>query len=188
MKYRQDSGCLLQDPIPHQRAAASGGISLRVPLIAVIALCLSWVLSGPGLASPISPVGEWMSIDDDGETPVSIIRIYESGDTLAARVVKIIKEGADPKALCTACQGELKDKPIAGMRILWGMQADGEEWSGGQILDPDSGESYSCILKLDGEKLIVRGYIGIKAFGRSQTWRRAPNPDPQASPETKPRS
>ena len=148
---------------------------MRVPLATAIALFLSWVVGGPGVASSLSPVGEWMSIDDDGKTPVSIIRIYESGDTLAARVVQIIKEGADPAALCTACQGELKDKPIAGMRILWGMQADGPEWSGGQILDPDSGKSYSCILKLEGDKLIVRGYIGLKAFGRSQTWQRAPN-------------
>ncbi len=161
---------------------------MKVLFATALAFCLSWVVGAPGLASPISPVGEWMSIDDDGKTPVSIIRIYESGDTLAGRVVRIVKDGADPAAVCTACQGQLKDTPIAGMRILWGMQPDGQEWSGGRILDPDSGKSYSCILKLDGEQLIVRGYIGLKAFGRSQTWQRVPKADQQPSVGTGPPS
>ena len=160
---------------------------MKAPITALLAICLSFAGAGPSLASPLSPVGEWMTIDDDGKTPVSIIRIYESGDTLAARVVRIVKEGADPDALCTACQGDLKDKPIAGMRILWDMRADGQEWTGGRILDPDTGENYSCTLKLEGESLKVRGYIGLKVFGRSQTWHRVHNTGGESSPpETRP--
>ena len=49
---------------------------------------------------------------------------------------------------------------------------NGDEWSGGEILDPKNGKTYRATMKLaeDGKKLIVRGYIGMPMFGRSQTW------------------
>jgi uncharacterized protein (DUF2147 family) len=48
------------------------------------------------------------------------------------------------------------------------------EWSDGEILDPKNGKTYRCDIQLtdNGEKLNVRGYIGITLFGRSQTWER----------------
>jgi uncharacterized protein (DUF2147 family) len=58
------------------------------------------------------------------------------------------------------------------MEILRGMRANGSAWSGGEILDPETGKTYRAKMKLSdgGDKLIVRGYIGISLFGRSQTW------------------
>ena len=58
------------------------------------------------------------------------------------------------------------------MEILRGLHPDGDEWTGGEILDPESGKTYRAKLKLidNGEKLEVRGYIGFSMFGRSQTW------------------
>jgi uncharacterized protein (DUF2147 family) len=48
------------------------------------------------------------------------------------------------------------------------------EYSGGDILDPDSGAVYRCKLRLDqnGSRLIVRGYIGFSLLGRTQIWQR----------------
>ena len=37
---------------------------------------------------------------------------------------------------CKECKGDRKDKPIIGMTILWGLKQDGDEWNGGEILDP----------------------------------------------------
>jgi uncharacterized protein (DUF2147 family) len=49
--------------------------------------------------------------------------------------------------------------------------ANGNVYEGGKVLDPKNGKSYQCKISLDGkDKLIVRGYIGISLFGRSQTW------------------
>ena len=42
----------------------------------------------------------------------------------------------------------------------------------GRIYDPESGKTYKSVLSSDGNTLSVRGYVGIKAFGRSQTWKR----------------
>ena len=49
---------------------------------------------------------------------------------------------------------------------------DGDEYVGGEILDPDNGKIYRSKVRLidDGKKLSVRGYIGVPALGRSQTW------------------
>ena len=52
--------------------------------------------------------------------------------------------------------------------------SDGNEYTDGEILGPDSGTIYHCKIRLDdgGRKLVVRGYIGVSLFGRSQTWER----------------
>ena len=48
-------------------------------------------------------------------------------------------------------------------------------YSGGEILDPDTGGVYRSTMTLsaDGRRLTVRGYIGIPLFGRTQEWVRA---------------
>ena len=60
-------------------------------------------------------------------------------------------------------------------RILWGLKKDGDEWSGGKILDPENGKSYKCWIQVidDGRRLKVRGYIGISLLGRTQYWKKA---------------
>src|SRR5215471_11024198 len=76
----------------------------------------------------------------------------------------------DPR--CTRCDGELKGRPLIGLHILWDLSKDGDEWSGGKILDPDNGKVYKCYIALehDGKKLKVRGFIGFSLLGRTQHW------------------
>lgn len=49
---------------------------------------------------------------------------------------------------------------------------DGTKYNGGYILDPNNGKEYKCFMYLesDGQKLVVRGYIGFSLIGWSQTW------------------
>jgi len=69
--------------------------------------------------------------------------------------------------------------PIIGLEILEGFTARGNDrWDGGTIYDPNNGRTYKCTMRLDGRgRLIVRGYVGISAFGRSTTWERVPGED-----------
>ena len=61
--------------------------------------------------------------------------------------------------------------------IIRGLKKNGDEYSGGDILDPENGMVYRCKLRLieSGSKLVVRGYFVIPLLGRSQIWIRQPD-------------
>ena len=118
-------------------------------------------------------IGTWKTIDDKTGKEKSYVKIYETkSGKLQGDVVKILTPGRDD-AKCTDCKGDRKNKPIVGMTIMWGMEKDGNEWTNGRILDPNSGKEYSCKMKLkDNNTLEVRGFMGISLLGRTQTWYR----------------
>jgi uncharacterized protein (DUF2147 family) len=76
--------------------------------------------------------------------------------------------------VCDQCTDERRNQPVLGLTVLTGLRRDGERYTGGRILDPDTGIVYSCrmILVDGGQRLEVRGYIGWSLFGRTQSWRR----------------
>lgn len=122
-----------------------------------------------------SPAGLWKSIDDKTGKPKALIRIADSGGELSGKIEKLFLEAheeKDPK--CDKCEGVNKNQPIIGMTILFGLKKDGEEYSGGKILDPANGKLYSSKLSVidNNKKLNVRGFIGMPWLGRTQTWLR----------------
>jgi uncharacterized protein (DUF2147 family) len=126
-------------------------------------------------AADSSPAGRWQTIDDDDGKPRSLVVIEEKQGELSGRIEKIFpRPGDDTQNLCEQCEGARKNQPIVGMVFLWGLRKQGDEYAGGEILDPDNGNIYRATLKLspDGKQLTVRGYLGISLFGRSQTWLR----------------
>ena len=66
-----------------------------------------------------------------------------------------------------------RSRPILGLVILRGFEKDGNEYEDGTIYDPKTGKTYSANMKLNGNKLDVRGYIGISMIGRTTTWHKA---------------
>ena len=128
-----------------------------------------------GLASAqMTPVGLWKTIDDDGKTEKSYVRISESGGLVSGKVEKVLDPKAKPDDVCDKCSDERKDKPIVGLAIIRNAKKSGDDtWEGGDITDPNNGKVYRLRLKpLDGGKrLEVRGYIG--PFFRNQQWVRA---------------
>ncbi len=125
-----------------------------------------------------SPVGYWRTIDDATGKPRGVVKIEEVNGELIGHIVKVFpRPGEEENPVCVKCKGEMKGRRAIGMRVLWGMKKDGDEWSGGQVMDPDNGETYKGYLKLQsfGRKLKLRGYIGISLFGRSQIWERLEN-------------
>jgi uncharacterized protein (DUF2147 family) len=62
--------------------------------------------------------------------------------------------------------------PLLGLQILKDFVYDAEdkEWEDGTIYDPKNGKTYSCNMTLAGNKLNVRGYVGISMIGRTSVW------------------
>ncbi|HLI17079.1 MAG TPA: DUF2147 domain-containing protein [Rhodanobacteraceae bacterium] len=126
-------------------------------------------------ANDATPVGTWTQVDDATGKPKSIVEITQQPDGTLQGVVKQVlfsDQGTHP--VCEKCSGERHNQPVDGMIIMWGVKKDGDVWDGGQILDPNNGKTYKVKLSLsdDGQKLDVRGYIGMPMLGRTQTWLR----------------
>ncbi|ALT78250.1 MAG: DUF2147 domain-containing protein [Burkholderiaceae bacterium] len=121
-----------------------------------------------------SPVGLWKTIDDDGKTEKSLVRITEKDGVLTGTIEKVFEAGKQD-AKCDKCSDDRKDKPVTGMQIIRGVKQDSDDklhWVGGEILDPNNGKVYKTRLKPveGGKKLEMRGYIGF--FYRTQVWLR----------------
>jgi uncharacterized protein (DUF2147 family) len=119
--------------------------------------------------------GLWKTIDDETGKPRALVRIVESNGEYRGKIEKLFRgPGQDPNPKCDKCEGANKDQPRIGMTIITGMHQEGNEYTGGQILDAESGKVYKSKMTLleDGKKLNVRGYIGMPMFGRTQTWLR----------------
>ncbi|WP_049764183.1 DUF2147 domain-containing protein [Polaromonas sp. JS666] len=147
---------------------------LRLKQTGSVGLILAAALMAPPVrADDASPAGLWRNVDDVSGKPRALIRITESNETLQGRIEKVFPGPTeDPNPKCDKCQGANKDAPVIGLVILNGLTKDGDEYGGGQILDPDNGKVYRSKVRLtdNGKKLSVRGYIGVPMLGRSQTW------------------
>ena len=134
----------------------------------------------PAMASAAMPfVGLYQTIDDETNTPKSIVALYEYTDgddtELAGRIVALygadgtISETlANPTRIADAVKGAPK---MVGLDIIWDMEwdADDKEYSDGKIMDPKSGKVYSSVMWQDTPAALnVRGKIG--PFGRTQKW------------------
>ena len=94
-------------------------------------------------ASPA--VGLWKNVEAN---KVTFIRTYEEGGQLKAKVEK------------------------TGKQIVWDMKKDGAKWTGGKLLDPDSGRVFNCYIESPdgGKTLVVKGSLSL--MSKTQTWTR----------------
>ncbi|OAL80853.1 signal peptidase [Acinetobacter sp. SFB] len=119
--------------------------------------------------------GVWKNIDDKTGSSKAILEIrQENNGTYTAKIVKITpRPGYTAKETCVNCPAPYTNKPILGMDVLKGLKpAAGSNFTDGKIIDPLSGNIYSMKAKLspNGKRLTLRGYVGVSALGRSQTW------------------
>ena len=146
--------------------------SITMVLQIIIISVMVWSVAS---ASELSPVGLWKTIDDNTGKPRGLVRIMEQNGEYQGKVEKIFTApGEDPDPKCEKCDGARRNQPVIGMTILWGLTKQGDEYQGGEILDPENGKVYRATMKLngDGGRLDVRGFIGFSLFGRTQTWLR----------------
>lgn len=139
---------------------------LKLAAVAFVASLMFIATTVMAFSGRSTVLGHWKTIDDETGDAKSIVKIYEVDGKYYGRVDRLLK---DPGKLCDKCEGEDHNKPIEGMVIMWGMNADGdEEYSGGKIFDPAKNKTYRCSMWIKDGKLMVRGYLG--PFYRTQTW------------------
>jgi hypothetical protein len=118
--------------------------------------------------------GLWEQTDPDGRVGSWFLIFKNRGfyEGILARTFP--KPGEDPNPICTKCTGDQKDLPSTGLILIKGMQRKGRMYENGTILDPRDGTAYKATMELspDGQKLTLRGFIGLPIFGKSQTWTR----------------
>jgi uncharacterized protein (DUF2147 family) len=138
-------------------------------------LLLAALLAIPAIASAQhAALGRWRTVDDNTGKPRSIVEVYDAGTgTINARVLRVLDPGK-PDPVCDKCEGTRRGKPVVGMVIAWNLRPKGARLEGGSILDPDNGKVYSVRMTpvAGGEKLEVRGFLGVAWLGRTQAWLR----------------
>lgn len=157
---------------------------LKTALLAF--LCIGFYLLGSySLAhsaesgAVVTPAGLWRTYDDNDGSFRSIVEIKEDHGKFSGTILKPFLKAGEPTT-CISCDGDLKNHPISGFPLFSNLKADDDVWKGGDIVDPKNGKSYSVKLSLEdnGNKLKVRGYLGISLFGRTQYWVRTTADDP----------
>lgn len=158
---------IILKPLTHSRSVAFLSFSL-VGMACMLALLPHFAQAEEG-----GPSGLWKNVDDVSGKPRALIRITEVNGVLQGRIEKVFPGPSEnPNPPCDKCEGANKGTPVIGLTILSGLQKDGDQYTGGEILDPDNGKVYRSKVHLleGGKKLSVRGYIGVPVLGRSQTW------------------
>jgi uncharacterized protein (DUF2147 family) len=149
-------------------------MSRALSLIAVFAAMVA--IAPVASAQELTPVGRWVTVDDNTGKDRSVVTLTEKDGVVFGHIEKLILDPSeDPNPKCDKCSDAKKDQPVIGLEILWGLKKDGNEWSGGKILDPDNGKTYKCWIQVidEGRRMKVRGFIGISLLGRTQYWKKA---------------
>lgn len=133
-----------------------------------------FVVFGVAAHAQLSPVGLWKTIDDDGKTAKSLVRISEQDGVLSGNIEKIF-DATKAGGKCDKCIDDRKDQPVLGMTIIRNVRQETQDktlWSGGEILDPNNGKVYKTRLQpVEGGKFMeMRGYVAF--FYRTQVWQR----------------
>lgn len=161
---------------PNPRVVANGAnpLMLLASCIRQALLVLALIFCGAAGAAELTLTGLWRTTDDATGKAKALVSIIDTAGIVSGQIVHLFDP--DPKwdGRCERCRDHRKDQPVLRMVILTDVRKDGDEYKGGEILDPENGNVYRCRLRLteDGNKLEVRGFIGIALFGRTQIWLR----------------
>ncbi|MCX6351462.1 MAG: DUF2147 domain-containing protein [Bacteroidetes bacterium] len=117
-------------------------------------------------------LGTWLT--EEGKAKVNI---YKKDDKYYGKIIwlKVPNRDGKPKVDKFNDDKKLQTRPVLGLVILRGFVYDegDNEWDDGHIYDAESGNDYSCYIKMKNPNtLLLRGYIGISIIGRTSVWTR----------------
>lgn len=138
-------------------------------------LCLLGLSQLSLAQSPDDIIGRWQAIDEKTGEPTTQIDIKKEVNGTYSGTIKVPtpRVGYEQPTHCVNCPSPYTNQPIVGLKLMTNLKYDdGLNYKNGSIIDPFIGKVYrlSARLKPNGQRLTLRGYIGVSALGRSQTW------------------
>ena len=121
---------------------------------------------------PKAPLGRW--ITESGNLEVNIAPCNAGGgNTLCGKVVRVLanRSMSAPGADMAAADA----RPALGMTLLSGLRPaeGGSSEYQGEIYNRENAKTYRAHLTpAEPDQLLVRAYVGIPLFGKTQVWRR----------------
>jgi uncharacterized protein (DUF2147 family) len=138
--------------------------------LALCALALACSAAQSASAPAGDPAGRWLTQTGNVE-----VEIAPCGDALCGTIVKVLanRSMSGPGAMKAK-----DDRDPLGMRILIDLVATerqggvATEWEG-HVYNRETAKTYDAVVTLESpDRLVVRGYVGIPLFGKTQTWTR----------------
>lgn len=145
---------------------------MRLPALAIVS---ALVLVPTLLAQDKGVRGDW-------RTPGgAVVRVANCGSDVCATLLQL-EPNAPTRFDTNNPDAALHTRKLCGLQIGYGFHlTDPAHAEDGHLYDPKSGKTYKGVMSSDGNTLDLRGYIGIKAFGRSEHWIRTSESTPTCS-------
>ena len=139
---------------------------MRTVFILIMSL---WAITG--WAEPTAdPSGLWNTFDKAGKVQ-SMVEVRVEEGKLYATILSLHNQ-PEKNPVCEKCEGDLFGKPVIGMEVINGLSLKKNIWQKGIVFDPETGGSYKGRVWLEGDALMVRGYLGF--VYQTKTWQRVP--------------
>lgn len=123
-------------------------------------------------------VGYYLAVDDN-DSPSSQVRIFRATNgKYYGEIVWLknpLEDDGSQKFDTKNPDPSLRNRKILGLKILNDFTFDPSEneWKGGTIYSPQTGKTYRCYIRFDGEnRLRVRGFVGVSLLGKTVFWTR----------------